>query len=253
MRRQHAAEQALYAEMRTFFTAQAKYVAEEFARAGPGGKPEAYLRSEWDEALIATARGVVEAILLTGALAELEESGKQYAGLTKALPSADAARASLPRVVLDRVTGWLDSTFKLPFWGGINDTVRGDLAEALKAALDAGENLHQTAARIEKALGEGAKERAYAIARTETTGALGAGRQASLEHLADIGAVTGKTWYCILDSSTRESHRAAHDQTVGVRDDFVVGGFKAAHPGDQRLPPAERCGCRCVVVSVTAE
>jgi len=65
----------------------------------------------------------------------------------------------------------------------------------------------------------------------------------------EIGAEFEKTWLATLDTITRETHREADGQTVGVNEPFVVGGYKMMEPGDSSLgaPPSETRNCRCTI------
>lgn len=55
-----------------------------------------------------------------------------------------------------------------------------------------------------------------------------------------------KTFFAILDSKTRPTHVAADGQQVGIRDDFIIGGYRAKYPRAENLPPEESCNCRCI-------
>jgi uncharacterized protein with gpF-like domain len=105
---------------------------------------------------------------------------------------------------------------------------------------------------VERALGRQGGKRAERIARTETTGALNAGHQASRDRLQELGLVKGKQWLAVVDDHTRLEHAAADGQEVAVREDFRVGEERAALPGDHRLFAGQRIYCRCTVVSVPA-
>lgn len=59
-----------------------------------------------------------------------------------------------------------------------------------------------------------------------------------------------KQWIATMDSRTRASHLAAHGQTVGVGEDFVVDGERLAHPGDPGASASQVVNCRCRVVAV---
>lgn len=61
------------------------------------------------------------------------------------------------------------------------------------------------------------------------------------------GQVAGKRWSSQLDEKVRSSHAALEGVVVPVDADFDVGGFPAAYPRDDRLPPAESQNCRCWV------
>lgn len=90
--------------------------------------------------------------------------------------------------------------------------------------------------------------RAERIVRTEVIrasnfGALEAARQTAEELQIELQ----KVWLATPDARTRDSHAAADGQTVGLEEDFVVGGHPASYPGDSRLPPEESIQCRCAL------
>jgi hypothetical protein len=91
--------------------------------------------------------------------------------------------------------------------------------------------------------------RAERIARTETTGAYGAGSEYALqqEHVAC------KEWLATRDARTRPEHAAADGQVVKVGHPFSVGGFQAQHPGAANLPPELSVHCRCCLVGAECD
>ncbi len=157
----------------------------------------------------------------------------------------------IPDAVSQVINSWLDATLGLPHWGEVDAQVRDDIAKALQAGIDQGETLDERAARIQKALAGSSKARAERISRTESTGALNAGADASRQHLVAAGLVKGKRWLCVSDRDTRPTHQHADGQEVGASEDFTIGGEKCSYPGDQRLSAGERIHCRCTVVSIT--
>lgn len=98
------------------------------------------------------------------------------------------------------------------------------------------------------------KHRADVVARTETLGALNAGRYASAEQDAaalglDASAVLA-TWRSHPDGRTRDSHRPMNGQTVVKGTPFVTGnGSRLLYPGDSSLgaSASETINCRCTV------
>lgn len=56
-----------------------------------------------------------------------------------------------------------------------------------------------------------------------------------------------KQWVSQKDVYTRESHAAAHGQTVSRDDAFVVGGALLRFPGDPLGPDDEVINCRCYI------
>jgi uncharacterized protein with gpF-like domain len=61
--------------------------------------------------------------------------------------------------------------------------------------------------------------------------------------------VKGKSWLSTLDSRTRDTHAAAHGQTVGLEDDFRVGDASGPAPGQMGLA-SEDIQCRCTLLWV---
>lgn len=157
----------------------------------------------------------------------------------------------LPAAVLDGIRTWLSSTLAQDHWQEVNASVKDDLGKALRETAEQGLTNDEAAERVRLALGEAGETRARLVARTEITGALNAGHAASRADLAARGLVTGQRWLCIVDDDTRPEHRAANGQRVNVGADFTVGGERCSFPGDQRLSAAQRCNCRCAVVSIT--
>lgn len=96
------------------------------------------------------------------------------------------------------------------------------------------------------------KNRAVVVARTETIGALNAGRNDTFdivaENLAPTGAEFETVWLATADERTRETHRAADGQRVPVGGRFQVGFASLAFPGDPSGPAGEVIQCRCTTL-----
>lgn len=122
------------------------------------------------------------------------------------------------------------------------DRLRGSLAEGITA----GEGTDDLAKRVRAVMGTRIRSDAEAIARTETTTAASTGTQASWRQ---SGVVSGKRWLAALDDRTRETHVAAHGQTVGLEEDFSVGGATGQGPGNMSSA-AESVNCRCSMLPV---
>ena len=128
----------------------------------------------------------------------------------------------------------------------VNATTWERLKAALAEGIEAGEGTDALAGRVREVMGARIASDAETIARTETTPAWTTG---NLEGWRQSGVVQGKEWLAALDERTRETHVAAHGQTVGLDEDFDVGGGSGQGPGliDD---PAESINCRCVAVPV---
>jgi hypothetical protein len=55
-----------------------------------------------------------------------------------------------------------------------------------------------------------------------------------------------KTLFAILDQKTRPTHVAADGQQVDIKDDFIIGDYRAQYPRAENLPAEESCNCRCI-------
>ena len=93
--------------------------------------------------------------------------------------------------------------------------------------------------------------RSNTIARTETHNAASYANHKVVESL-NIPDVQ-KRWTTTLDPRSRTTHVQANGQTVGMEEDFVVGGRQMAYPGDPRGGAANVINCRCVLLYVTPE
>lgn len=83
-----------------------------------------------------------------------------------------------------------------------------------------------------------------------TTGAMNSGHVMGIRRLQEeTGLEMGKEFLSVLGPTTRDTHADADGQTVGVDDDFNIGGHKAPYPGHPSLPVSERANCQCSVVS----
>jgi uncharacterized protein with gpF-like domain len=233
----------------TFFRDQARAVAEEVEKQGPTS-PEALLRPEWDEPLEAVLTLCLEKLAAAGAASEWRRHGPKGHAPTGRKADEDESGMKFPPDVQAAVERFVRETMGQPWWRAINDGVRADLAAALQASLDAGENGSQTAKRVAQALGDASSGRAERIARPETTGALNAGASASRDKLHAMGVLKAVEWLAIVDGNTRPAHLAANGQRVNPGEDFVVGGERCRYPGDVRLTAGNRVHCRCTALSV---
>ena len=87
--------------------------------------------------------------------------------------------------------------------------------------------------------------RANTIARTEATNAMSKSQILALE---SSGLNWQKSWNAIRDERTRLDHWTTDPKLwVGIKDNFIIGGFPMAFPGDSTsgAPIGETINCRC--------
>lgn len=137
----------------------------------------------------------------------------------------------------------------------IPDEVYDLVAGQVATGANLGEGIPKLAARVDNVLSTTESERwpnrAVVIARTETIGALNAGRAEAFKAVAEeTGDELEMFWLATSDSRTRATHRAAEGQRVPVGSPFNVGGFNLRFPGDPSGPPQEVIQCRCTMLLV---
>jgi F like protein len=133
----------------------------------------------------------------------------------------------------------------------VYDLVAGELAQGVNL----GESIPKLAARVDSVLSTTASERwpnrATVIARTETIGALNAGRADAFRAVAaDSEDPLEMFWLATDDNRTRHTHNEAEGQRVPVGSAFIVGGHELRFPGDPAGPPQEVIQCRCTMLLV---
>jgi hypothetical protein len=122
------------------------------------------------------------------------------------------------------------------------------IREAIDQAVAEGLGASETAAYVQRALKvEGTilnKWRALRIARTEV---MTASNRGALLGGKEAGA-TVKYWIATYDNRTRDTHKVMESQNPkGIDEMFLVGGYEASGPGDERLPAEEVINCRCAI------
>jgi hypothetical protein len=143
------------------------------------------------------------------------------------------------------------------------DEVFNMIATAVAEGAGLGEAIPNLAKRVSRILSvtdtEQWPNRAVVVARTETLGALNAGRaEAFTAASEDLGGDFEQMWLATADTRTRKSHRAADGQRVPLGTPFTVGadpglgleGVKLMRPGDPTGPAHEVIQCRCTTLLV---
>lgn len=139
------------------------------------------------------------------------------------------------------------------------DLITGEVAEGAGQ----GESIPKIAERVERVLSTTDTphwpNRATVVARTETLGALNAGRYdasiamaQALDELEDEEEAEAweSVWLATADTRTRKTHREADGQRVPLGTPFTVGGFELLHPGVAGAPAREVVQCRCTTLLV---
>jgi hypothetical protein len=128
------------------------------------------------------------------------------------------------------------------------------VAEAITEGAGLGEGIPVLADRVATILSATATDmwtnRAVTVARTETLGALNAGRWDSFDAVAQLlgEGDMEQYWLATDDARTRPTHKAADGQRVPVGGYFSVGGADLRFPGDPLGPAQEVIQCRCTTL-----
>jgi hypothetical protein len=137
----------------------------------------------------------------------------------------------------------------------IPDEVYDLVAGAIAQGVNLGEGIPELSRRVDEILSTTGSDRwpnrATVIARTETIGALNAGRADAFRVVAEIENVPlEKFWLATDDGRTRPDHRQAEGQRVPVGSPFIVGGSELQFPGDPTGPASQVIQCRCTMLLV---
>jgi hypothetical protein len=142
--------------------------------------------------------------------------------------------------VSNRMVRTVDSTFDL-------------VARQVSIGANLGEGAAEIADRIDEVLSTTHTERwpnrATVVARTETMGALNAGRQDAFAAVAEeLDVPFEQMWVATVDRRVRPTHRRADGQRVPTGQPFTVGGASLRFPGDPLGPGKEVIQCRCTTI-----
>lgn len=135
---------------------------------------------------------------------------------------------------------------------GIGNELWFHARAAIAEGLAAGESIPDIATRVRAAAGV-TEPRARVIARTESHGARNTVNAASVRRAASAfgrSSAFSRRWQAANDERTRETHRDADGQTVGLNEPFTVGRASLDFPGDPSGPPEEVINCRCTTITV---
>jgi uncharacterized protein with gpF-like domain len=248
------AEKSFARGLLKFFREQADRVADQVSEIfqdgiSPDQVPLIFRPDDEHQLLLPIIRRNLGNLMAIGARAELqaaEQARKSFSG------DDEIVWRHLPSDVRQRILAQLDEVTEQDYWLAIQDGVAVDIRAIIAQGISKGYNAYKIGGLIRTELGNTmARKRCTRIARTEVGGAMNAGHVAAMQSLG--AAVSAKRWLCISDKDTRETHSAAHGQTVAVNGDFTIGGYQAPYPGHWSLPAGERANCRCTVLSVLNE
>jgi SPP1 gp7 family putative phage head morphogenesis protein len=126
--------------------------------------------------------------------------------------------------------------------GAISESTLEDFRRVLYVSyMEEGISPYEVKKRIEGMFKETYRNRAMAIARTETGIASSMAQHKTYEE----NMIEKKEWLATMDDKTRESHAEANGQVVPIDEPFQVGDAELMHPLDPSGPPEEICNCRC--------
>jgi uncharacterized protein with gpF-like domain len=174
------------------------------------------------------------------------------------------AMATGYRAIMGRAFAWEQRPFASRYLGEVTnrmvrvpDDVYDVVAGQVAQAVNLGESIPKISSRVDTVLSTTGSERwsnrATVVARTESIGALNAGRFDAFNAMAeDSGEPMERVWLSTIDARTRRTHREADGQRVSLGSPFRVGGFNLMFPGDPTGPPQEVIQCRCSMLLVEA-
>jgi hypothetical protein len=133
------------------------------------------------------------------------------------------------------------------------DEVFSVISGQVAKAASAGESIPKIAARIDEVLSTTGTQnwagRAVTVARTETIGALNAGRSDAFSAVSEsLGGGFEQQWLATMDGRVRWEHAQADGQRVGVDEPFDVGGEALMFPGDPAGSAEMTANCRCTTL-----
>jgi uncharacterized protein with gpF-like domain len=132
----------------------------------------------------------------------------------------------------------------------IANTTRQQIVNAVEAGYSDGLGVAEIAKSIRGRLPEFTSSRSAMIARTETHGAANFGAN---EAAQETGLQLRKEWISASDDRTRDDHRAADGQIVGMDEPFIVGGERLMYPGDPRGSAEQVVNCRCAMGHIVVD
>lgn len=146
-------------------------------------------------------------------------------------------------------------------WSGITITAVGDTSKQILSDLikeitremldDEGTVTTAITAfrdRLESEWHKAKRYRIERIVRTEVNRASNYGAMRGAAITAEqMGVTLEKVWLSAFTGESRQTHKEASGQTVGLNESFTVGGEKLSYPGDPAGSPGNTINCLCSV------
>jgi HK97 family phage portal protein len=126
----------------------------------------------------------------------------------------------------------------------VNETTIQVIVDMLHDAVESDMTIDELTSRIYDKLNDFTLWRSRLWARTESVRIDSFG---SLQGFKQTEFVSEKIWICSFVPESREDHVIADGQTVGLDDDFDIGGKPMAFPGDDRGGAENCCNCLCSI------
>lgn len=123
------------------------------------------------------------------------------------------------------------------------------ITSAVNQGILQGESIPQISKRLQEVTDMDRKA-AIRNARTATTGAEAAGRDASYERAEKKGIKVKRQWLAYLDNRTRDTHAILDGQIRAVGEKFQVYGEEIMYPGDPTAPAGLVYNCRCRTIAI---
>jgi len=157
----------------------------------------------------------------------------------------------VPEAVMANIVSEVAAIIQEPWWKEINDTQLRYLESSLRTGIDGGWSVSKIAKDIERFMGDGSRSRSMLIARTETPGLLNGGHVLQMKELEETGLTVVKEWLTVGDADVRDQHIAMQGERTQPADAVFTlpNGETTPHPAHYSLSPANRCNCRCTVMS----
>ncbi len=203
--------------------------------------------SEWTDKMSAVAEPIMLKAGLASALVEwnMHQPRKPKSRGDLSTKGVFDFALKLPVSIVAAVTQNISKLIEGFRAADILETVRDKIKKVI-AAIGAAISPAQVADKVVGTVFSNTETASHAqnVARTENTGAIGAGGKAAQDELGRLGIVNGRKWMTMRDDVVRPTHVAAGKlPAISLHEKFVVGGCECEYPGDRSLPAKELCNC----------